>query len=130
MANVKISKLVTSTARYARKAAGAADKNKNRRLTRTEAKQLPKDLRDDFGRQAKGKSSVGVSEFASDQAAYVARSAKAADANRDGVLSASEQARMPKDLQDNLASYDAATSGTKGAVLSDVPVSAALRASV
>ena len=109
---IKVKSLIASTAGYAKKSATAADKNKNGRLTRAEAKALPKDLQDDFKRQAKGKVSVKVADFAKDQTAYVARSANKADKNKDGLLSASEQAKMPKDLADNLKSF--AAGSTKG----------------
>ena len=55
---VKIADFVASTARYSKKSALAADKNKDGRLTKTEAKSRPKDLRDDYARQAKTKSTI------------------------------------------------------------------------
>src|SRR4051812_16799539 len=108
---VKVSELVSSTARYARKSADAADKNKNKKLTATEAASLPRDLRDDFKRQAKKSAAITPASFARDQAAYVAASAKKADKNKDGYLSVTEEKSMPTDLKDNLASYKAAHSG-------------------
>ena len=116
---VKISSLVSSTSRYARKAAADADKNQNKKLTATEAKALPKDLRDDYRRQAKTKSAITPESFAKDQAAYVAARAKTADKNHDGYLTETEQATLPATLQDNLASYKAhLTGGTTGTIAS------------
>ncbi len=129
--DVKISTLVASTATYARKAATAADTNKDGKLTKLDAKKLPKDLRDDFARQGKGKTSVTVAKFASDQAAYVARAAKAADANHDGVLSATEQATLPASLADNLKNFTAAGGDKLGGVAyKQLAPSAALEAKV
>ena len=105
VSRVKIKDLVSSTARYAKKAATAADQNKNKKLTATEARALPADLKDDYKRQAKKKPVVTPASFAADQAAYVAASAKKADKNKDGYLSELEEKSLPKDLKDNLANY-------------------------
>jgi hypothetical protein len=104
---LKIADLVASTSRYAKKAATAADKNANQKLSATEARSLPADLKDDYKRQARATTGITPESFARDQAAYVAASARRADKNKDGYLSVTEQAAMPADLQDNLASYQA-----------------------
>src|SRR5437868_4687910 len=93
---VKIKDFVASTKRYARKSARAADKDKSGRITRGESKALPKDLRDDFARQAGKKGYVGTEKFAADQAAYVEAMARHADADHDGVLDAKEIATLPE----------------------------------
>lgn len=111
-AKVKISEFVASTKRYAKKAALAADKDKNNKLSKTEAKGLPKDLRDDYARQAKTKSVITPAGFAQDQAAYVAASAKQADADGDGLLSAAEAKNLPRSLKNNYADY-VANAGTQ-----------------
>ena len=102
---VKISEFVASTARYAKKAALAADKNSDGKVSLTESKALPVDLRDDYSRQAKLKSTITPAAFARDQAAYVARSAGKADKNKDGSLSAAEASALPADLKNNFANY-------------------------
>ena len=50
---VKVGDFVASSARYAKKAALAADKDGNQKLSIGETKSLPKDLRDDYARMAK-----------------------------------------------------------------------------
>jgi hypothetical protein len=119
---VKVKSFVASTAKYARKSARKADKNKNKKLTRTEAKALPKDLQDDFRRQAKGKSSVGVEKFASDQAAYVSTSSKRADKNKDGYLNATEAAKLPATLKDNFANYGKPAAATTTLTRDSTPI--------
>lgn len=124
---VKISSLVASTSRYAKKAATDADKNRNKRLSATESKSLPKDLRDDYRRQAKTKSSISPESFAKDQAAYVAAKAKKADKNHDGYLSVSEEAGLPATLRDNLENYKAhlGSGGSTGTINSPFVVPSA-----
>ena len=110
MANVKIADFVASTARYAKKAALAADKTKDGKLSKADAKNLPADLRDDYARQAKLKSTITPEGFARDQAAYVAAAAKRADKNKDGVLSATEASSLPVSVKNNYKNF-AATLG-------------------
>lgn len=126
---VKINDLVASTSRYTKRAAARADKNKSKRLTRAEAKTLPKDLRDDFNRQLGKKTSISTEKFAADQVAYTAAAARRADQNHDGVLSATEQRSLPATLKDNVASYAAgaaASPAKPGVTATSAP--AALRA--
>ncbi len=106
---IKITEFVASTARYSRKAATRADKNKNSRLTAAEAKALPADLQDDYKRQAKKKPAMSPAAFAKAQTAYAAASARHADKNHDGYLSASEQRALPRALRDNLANFNTAS---------------------
>ncbi len=114
MANVKISDFVASTARYAKKAALAADKGKDGKLSKADAKNLPVDLRDDYARQARLKSTITPAGFARDQAAYVAAAAKRADKDKDGVLSATEASHLPASVKNNYKNF-AATLGTSPA---------------
>ena len=107
MANVKISDFVASTARYAKKAALAANTTKDGKLSKTDAKNLPSDLRDDYARQAKLKATITPESFARDQAAYVAAAAKKADKNKDGVLSATEAQALPASLKNNYKNFAA-----------------------
>jgi hypothetical protein len=53
-----------------------------------------------------------ISDFLKGSAAQVAKSAAAADVNRDGKISKDEQARLPQELQDNLRNWQKAT-GTR-----------------
>src|SRR4051812_23791814 len=112
---VKVAEFIASSARYAKKAAAAADKNADKKLSKTEAKALPKDLRDDYARMAKKKPNVTVASFARDQAAYVAVAAKKADKNKDGIISGPEaKGALPADLRDNYANYLDSLSTTGG----------------
>ena len=111
LANVKISDFVASTARYAKKAALAADKTNDGKLSKADAKYLPKDLQDDYARQAKLKSTITPAGFARDQAAYVAAAAKKADTNKDGILSATEAKALPVSVKNNYKNF-AANLGT------------------
>lgn len=110
---VKIAQFVASTARYAKKAALAADKNENGKLSKTEAQSLPKDLRDDYARQAKTKN-VTTTSFAADQAAYVAAASRRADKNKDGVLTATEARSLPAAVKNNYQNYAASLDSTPG----------------
>jgi hypothetical protein len=83
-----------------------ADKNSDSRLSPTEAKALPSDLRDNFANLQSAKDRTGktvaidtlVKEFQS----YAEAASARADRDHDSVLSASEIARAPDDLRDNL----------------------------
>lgn len=110
---VKIADFVASTARYAKKSAAAADGNKDGKLSKTEAKALPKDLQDDYSRQAKTRS-VTTASFATDQAAYVALASRQADKNHDGSLTDVEAAALPTALRENFANYAAKGTGSTG----------------
>ena len=114
---VKINDFVASTARYAKKSALAADKNKDGKVSKTEAKSLPKDLQDDYARQAKLKSTITPAGFARDQAAYVAAASRRADKNKDGVLTATEARSLATALKNNYENY-AASLGSPPAVAS------------
>jgi hypothetical protein len=104
---VKVSEFIASSARYAKKAATAAA-NASGRIGKAEAKALPKDLQDDFKRMTRGgKKDVSAAQFAKDQAAYVAAQAKKADADKDGILSATEAKKLPASLKDNYANFAA-----------------------
>lgn len=116
---VKINDFVASTARYAKKAAISADKNKNGKVSTGEAKSLPKDLRDDYARQAKLKSTITPGGFARDQAAYVAAGARKADKNKDGVLTATEAKSLSSELKANYENYAASLGAGPGATAGD-----------
>ena len=116
---VKINEFVASTARYAKKAALAADKNKDGKVSKAEAKSLPVDLRDEYGRQARKKSSITPASFASDQAAYVAAGARKADKNKDGILTAVEAKSLASALQNDYQNYAAGLEGGSGVTAGD-----------
>jgi hypothetical protein len=109
---MKIAEFVASTARYAKKAGLAADKNKDGKVSRTEAKSLPVDLRDDYARQAKLKSTITPGGFARDQAAYVAAASRRADKNKDGVLTKTEAKSLAAALKNNYENYAASLGST------------------
>ncbi|MDX2013312.1 MAG: hypothetical protein SFW67_24160 [Myxococcaceae bacterium] len=108
MSNVKVADFIRSSASYVRANVAQANKDGNSFLTKTEAKALARDLKDNFenhraGAQANG--SVTASKFVSRFTDYVAVMAKRADVNGDGFLSRAEARRLPVDLQDNFKNY-------------------------
>lgn len=108
---VGVSDLVAASRRYVEERVARANVNHNGYLTTAEAQKLPKDLRDNFEAFRKSHPRVSVKQFTKDFTEYVAKSAKAADKNNDGVLTATDARRLPKDLRDNFLNYVQATQG-------------------
>lgn len=108
---IKVTDFVKASRTYVEKSVAKANRNKNAYLSPSEQKKLPKDLRDNLKNSQKGSkaASVRAKAFATAFTSYVALSAKKADKNKDGVLSAADAARLPKDLRDNFKNYVAAT---------------------
>lgn len=114
MPNIKVNEFINASRTYVQKNVQAANVDGNPYLTRAEAKKLPRDLRDNFehhrvGGQDNGR--VSVKKFQENFVAYVAVQARRADKNGDGILSARDMTRLPKDLRDNVANYVEATRG-------------------
>lgn len=108
MSSVKVADFISASAKYIRANVAKANKNGNTYLTKTEAKSLARDLKDNFenhrwGAQANG--SVTASKFVSRFTDYVAVMAKRADTNGDGFISTNEAKKLPTDLQDNFRNY-------------------------
>jgi hypothetical protein len=109
MPSFKISDFVASSKSYVKSAVRNANTDGNAYLTKAEAKALPKDLKDNFETHrvlAQDNARVSVSKFTTNYPKYVAVQARAADANGDGILSAAEQKKLPKDLRDNAANFN------------------------
>ena len=106
--SVKVADFVSSSAAYVRANVAKANKNGNAYLTKTEAKSLNKDLKDNFEAHRLGSqenASVTAQKFVTKFTDYVAVMAKRADTNGDGFISTNESKKLPKDLQDNFANY-------------------------
>lgn len=117
---VGVGELLGASKRYVEAAVKKANLNGNTYLTLEEAKKLPADLRDNYEAFRKaGNARVSVKQFAASFTAYVAKSANAADKNKDGVLTATDAKALPKDLRDNFLNYVAATQGPTPPVLSE-----------
>ena len=104
MPAVKVADFIRSSAGYVRANARKANKDGNPYLTKTEAKKLPADLRDNYeahrvGGQANAR--VTVAKFEKKYTDYVAVMSKRADKNSDGYISPSEVKHLPLDLHDN-----------------------------
>lgn len=106
---IKVNDFIKASKTYVEKSLEKATQNKNAYLSPSEQKKLPKDLRDNLKNYGKAGSSVKTKDFTTAFTSYVAASAKKADANKDGVLSAADAGRLPKDLQDNFKNYVAAS---------------------
>lgn len=112
---VQVSKLIGKSAAIANNAVKKANVDGNANLTKAEALKLPKALRDNFANYQKAHGgTVKVEDFIATYGRYVAAMAKRADANGDGVLSATEQKKLPKDLSDEVAALS-------GLTISDTP---------
>lgn len=105
---IKVNDFIRASKTYIEKSLEKANRNKNPYLSPSEQKKLPKDLRDNL-KSSGARGSVRTKELATAFTKYVAVSAKNADRNKDGVLSAADAARLPKDLQDNFKNYVAAS---------------------
>jgi hypothetical protein len=114
MANIRVNEFIRSTRAYVQENVKKANANGNPYLTKAEAKKLPKDLRDNFeahrvGAQENGR--VSVKKFETNYVNYVAVHARRADQNGDGILSARDVTRLPRDVRDNVTNYIQATRG-------------------
>ncbi len=107
---VGVGELIGASKSYIEAQVKKANLNGNTYLTLEEAKKLPADLRDNYEAFRKaGNPRVSVKQFTESFTAYVSKSAKAADKNKDGVLTATDAKSLPKDLRDNFLNYVAAT---------------------
>lgn len=104
---VKIDDLVAASQRYVDTQLKAADVNRNKLLTPTEAKRLAADLRDNFdSSQFKlPNGSVKVADVAKEFVVMMQAWAQAADKNHDGYLSTTETKALPKNLRDNVVNF-------------------------
>ncbi len=104
---IKVSDFIAASKKYVQDKVAQANVDSNNYLTKTEAKKLPADLRDNFEnfRGAQGGDRVSVANFQKSFANYVAAQAHSADRNHDGVLTAADAKKLPKDLQDNFWNY-------------------------
>lgn len=111
MPSVNVADFTSKSASYARAAIAKANANGSTYLTLTEAKSLPKDLKDNF-ENFRGEGSVSAAKFATAYAAYVKAAAQKADTNDNGLISPSEVKKLPFDLQDNLANFSRVKTAT------------------
>lgn len=107
LTKVNINELVTASKKYVADQLKKADLNKNQLLTKTEAKKLAADLKDNFdASQFKLPSgSVKAADVAKEFVVMVEAWARASDKNGDGYLSKTEAKALPKTLRDNYANY-------------------------
>lgn len=109
---VGVGELIGASKSYLEAQVKKANLNGNAYLTLEEAKKLPADLRDNYEAFRKaGNARVSVKQFTQSFTAYVAKSANAADKNKDGVLTKTDARSLPKDLRDNFLNYVTATQG-------------------
>jgi hypothetical protein len=107
---IGVNDLIGASKQYLADRVKKANLDNNAYLTQAEAKKLPADLRDNYDTFRKaGHPRVSVKKFSDNFVKYVAVSARAADKNKDGVLTATEAKALPKDLRDNFLSYVKAT---------------------
>lgn len=107
LTKVAITELVAASKVYVDSQLKKADVNKNKVLTRTEAKKLAADLQDNFdASQFKlPNGSVKVADVAKEFVVMMEAWAKASDKNGDGYLSTTEAKALPKTLRDNVINY-------------------------
>lgn len=117
---VGVRELIGASKKYLEAEVKKANGNGNAYLTVEEAKKLPADLRDNYENFRKaGNARVSVKQFTESFTAYVAKSANAADKNKDGVLTKTDAKGLPKDLRDNFLNYVTAAQGPTPVVLSE-----------
>lgn len=111
---VNISELVNASKKYVNDQLKKADVDKNKVLTKTEAKKLAKDLQDNFdASQFKlPNGSVKAADVAKEFVVMMEAWAKASDKNGDGYLSTTEAKALPKTLRDNYVNWSAAQEST------------------
>lgn len=105
---VKVTEFIRASRDYVQDNVSRANVDGNPYLTKTEAKRLPRDLKDNFehhrvGGQANAR--VAVRKLETNFVKYVAANARKADLNGDGWLTAAESKKLPKDLRDNFWNY-------------------------
>ncbi len=108
MTTVKVSEFISKSAAYMAKSIAQANGDKNPYLTKTEARRLPTDLKDNFTAHrfgAQDNSVVSVKKFQKNYVAYLAVNVKAADKNGNGILSKAEAKYLPTDLKDNFKNF-------------------------
>lgn len=112
VSKVNINDLVEASKRYIDAQLQKADVNKNKVLTKLEAKKLAADLKDNFdASQFKlGNGSVRAGDVAKEFVVMMEAWAKAADSNHDGALSTAEVKKLPSTLRDNVLNYITAQS--------------------
>lgn len=112
LSKVNINDLVQASKKYVDAQIKKADVNKNKLLSKTEAKRLAADLKDNFdASQFKlGTGSVRASDVAREFVVMMEAWAKAADTNHDGYLSTTEVKKLPSTLRDNVLNYISAQS--------------------
>jgi hypothetical protein len=117
---VGVGELIGASKKYLEAEVKKANLNGNAYLTLEEAKKLPADLRDNYESFRKaGNARVSVKQFTESFTSYVAKSANAADKNKDGVLTKTDAKALPKDLRDNFLNYVTATQGPTPPALSE-----------
>lgn len=114
LTRVNIQELVTASKRYVNDQLKKADVDKNKVLTRTEARKLATDLKDNFAASgfALPNGSVKAADVAKEFVVMMEAWAKAADGNNDGFLSTTEAKALPKTLRDNYVNWVDAQSQT------------------
>lgn len=107
LTKVSINELVTASKKYVDDQLKKADVNKNKVLTRTEAKKLAADLQDNFSASqfALPNGSVKAADVAKEFVVMMEAWARASDKNGDGYLSKTEAKALPKTLRDNYVNY-------------------------
>jgi len=107
LTKVNIQELVSASKKYVNDQLKKADVDKNQVLTRTEAKKLAADLKDNF--DASGfklpNGSVKAADVAKEFVVMMEAWAKASDKNGDGYLSTTEAKALPKTLRDNYVNW-------------------------
>ena len=104
-ARLNVKSFLASASAYTDKALEKADSNKSGFITAGELKKLPKDLQDNVKAYADAHGRVPVAKFKEAFVAYARVNLQRADRNKDGVLTRSDIARLPRDLKDNVKSY-------------------------
>lgn len=108
MAGSSINAFVKSIRSYVTANVKAANADGNTYLTKTEAKGLSKDLRDNYETHrllGNGNATVVANKFIQKFTDYVGVQARKADVNGDGYLSTAEARKLPKDVRDNFANF-------------------------
>lgn len=98
------SDFIRRSASYVRANVKTANADKNPFLTKAEAKNLAKDLQDNFKNHRVGAQDNGVvtaKKFIARYTDYVAVNVKKADKNGDGWVTSLEVKNLPVDLRDN-----------------------------
>jgi hypothetical protein len=87
----------------------------------TEAKNLPKDLRDNYAKLAPDGKAVKKSALVSGYMSEMTAALKKADANKDGYLTITEGKKLPAHVRDNFLNYANATAVTAPKVKDTTP---------